>query len=299
MQRISNPSYMSEIHALISLIEDPDENIYNQVRTELKELGEKVLPQLEQYWELEKFGPLFQTRVEELINTIQYDSIYTRLKDWKASADQDLLQGALIINRYQYPGFDDAEVTDLIMRMRQDVWLELNDNLTAFETIKVMNHIIFNIHRFEGNRDQYNDPRNSYISDICAGRKGNPLALGIIYTHIARSLGLPIYGVNLPSHFIVCYLDHDHHSEQLGLNPLDADVLFYINPFQGGSILHEEEIDDFLKKQNITGQSNFYRPCTPVEMISRMLNNLIHAYIALEKDEKVRELKALLSALTE
>lgn len=299
MQQQIAPIYMSEVHALISLIEDPDEQIYLQVRDELKGLGESVLPQLEQYWELEKFGPLFQQRVEELITTIQYESIYTRLKNWKNSPDQNLLEGALIINRYQYPGFDENEVRDLVSRIRQDVWLELNDNLTAFEVVRVLNHMIFNVYGFEGNRDQYNDPRNSFISDICASRKGNPLALGILYAQIARSLELPIFGVNLPSHFIVCYLDHHSQYEEMGLTAMDADVLFYVNPFQGGSILHEAEIDDFLAKQNISPSPNFYRPCNHVEMISRMLNNLIHAYIAQEKDDKVRELKALLSALME
>ncbi len=293
------PIYMSEVHALISLIEDPDEQIYLQVRNELKDLGENVLPQLEQYWELEKYGPLFQKRVEELITTIQYESIYNRLRNWKNSEDQDLLEGALIINRYQYPGFDETEVRNLIATIRQDIWLELNDNLTAFEIVRVLNHMIFNVHGFEGNREHYNDPRNSFFSDFCASRKGNPLALGILYSYLAKTLELPIFGVNMPSHFVLCYLDHHKQYEEMGLTAMDADVLFYINPFQGGTILHEEEIDEFLRKQNIEPAPNFYRPCSNLEMISRMLNNLIHAYIAQERADKVRELKALLSALLE
>ena len=64
--------YSNEVNALISLIEDPDESIYKQVSSELKNYGESIIPQLEQYWELQDFGPLFQTRLEELISTIQY-----------------------------------------------------------------------------------------------------------------------------------------------------------------------------------------------------------------------------------
>lgn len=299
MQHLLAPSYMSEVHALISLIEDPDEQIYEQVRNTLKGYGEVIIPQLEQYWELERFGPLFQKRVEELITSIHYDSVYNRLKAWKNSNDQSLLEGALIINRYQYPGFDEEEVRSFVARIRQDIWLELNDHLTSFEVVRVMNHILFKMYGFHGNRDNYHDPRNSFFTDIIASRRGNPLSLGILYTHIAKSLDLPIFGVNLPSHFILCYLDYHPEFLEMGITPEDSDVMFYINPFQDGAVLQKTEIDEFLALQKIEANPTFYRPCSNVAMISRMLNNLIHGYIAQEKDDKVRELKALLSVLLE
>jgi hypothetical protein len=74
--------YSNEVNALISLIEDPDETIYTQVRNELRNYGEAIIPQLEHYWELQDFGPLFQTRLEELISSIQYEGVYNRLKIW-------------------------------------------------------------------------------------------------------------------------------------------------------------------------------------------------------------------------
>ena len=299
MQHPLAPTYMSEVHALISLIEDPDEQIYEQVRTTLKGYGEVIIPQLEQYWELERFGPLFQKRVEELITSIHYDSVYNRLKNWKNSPDQSLLEGALIINRYQYPGFDEEEVRHVVSKIRQEIWLELNDHLTSFEIVRVMNHMLFKVHGFHGNRDNYHDPRNSFFTDIIASRRGNPLSLGILYTHIAKSLDLPIFGVNLPSHFILCYLDYHPEFMEMGVTPEESDVMFYINPFQDGAILQKTEIDEFLALQKIDANASFYRPCSNVAMISRMLNNLIHGYIAQEKDDKVRELKALLSVLLE
>jgi hypothetical protein len=83
--------YTGEVNALISLIEDPDESIYLQVRSELKNYGEDIIPHLEHFWELNDFGTLFQTRLEELISSIQYDSVYNRLKKWIASEEKDLL----------------------------------------------------------------------------------------------------------------------------------------------------------------------------------------------------------------
>ncbi|MBX7051280.1 MAG: transglutaminase-like domain-containing protein [Flavobacteriales bacterium] len=291
--------YSNEVNALITLIEDPDEEIYNQVRNELKNYGESIIPQLEHYWELQDFGPLFQTRLEELISSIQYDGVYNRLKNWKNSEDKDLLEGALIINKYQYPSYDEDELKRIVSRIRQDIWLELNDNLTAFEQVRVLNHILFSHHGFKGNRENYHQPQNSFLTDILATKSGNPLSLGLLYCYLAKSLDLPIHGVNLPSHFILCYLDFQPEDAELGLTSDDADVMFYINPFNSGAILHREEIDEFLEKQNLPRDERFYRPCANMEMISRMLNNLIHAYIAAGNDDKVRELRTMQSLLLE
>ncbi|MFN5621412.1 MAG: transglutaminase family protein [Flavobacteriales bacterium] len=291
--------YSNEVNALISLIEDPDETIYNQVSSELKTYGEAIIPQLEQYWELSDFGPLFQTRLEELISTIQYEGVYNRLKAWKNSEDKDLLEGALIINKYQYPSYDEAELRRAVSKIRQDIWLELNDNLTAFEQVRVINHMLYNHHGFKGNRDNFHQPQNSFLADLISSKSGNPLSLGLLYTYLANSLDLPVHGVNLPSHFILCFMDFHPFDAELGLSREDADVLFYINPFNAGTILQKEEIDDFLQKQNLPQDERFYRPCSNMEMIARMLNNLIHAYIAASNDDKVRELRALQSLLLE
>lgn len=291
--------YNPEVNALIALIEDPDEIIYNQVKNELKNYGERIIPQLEQYWELNDFGPLFQSRLEELISTIHYEGIYSRLKAWKNSEDHDLLEGALIINRFQYPGYDEDELRRSISRLRQDIWLELNDNLTAFEAVHVMNHVLYKLHGFKGNREQYHSPSNSFFTDLLTSKRGNPLSLGILYAYLSESLDLPIYGVNLPSHFILCYMEESVELDEEGNIKQSSDVLFYINPFNEGAILHKEEIDDFLNKQQLPRDERFYKPCTSMEMISRMLNNLIHAYIAMNKEEKVRELRSLQSLLLE
>jgi len=294
-----SPMYSNEVNALISLIEDPDESIYKQVSSELKNYGESIIPQLEQYWELQDFGPLFQTRLEELISTIQYEGVYNRLKAWKNSEDKDLLEGALIINKYQYPSYDETELRRAISKIRQSIWLELNDNLTAFEQIRVFNHMFYTHHGFKGNRENYHQPQNSFLADLISTKTGNPLSLGLLYTYLAGSLDLPVQGVNLPSHFILCYLDYYPFDEELGIIKDEAEVLFYINPFNAGAILQKEEIDEFLVKQNLPQDERFYRPCANMEMIARMLNNLIHAYIAASNDEKVRELRAMQSLLLE
>jgi regulator of sirC expression with transglutaminase-like and TPR domain len=288
----------SEIAALISLIEDPDESIFHQVRSVIVSKGADIIPQLEHCWEQNHYGLLFQERVEQLIHSIHFNNISVQLKAWSSDENAELIEGALLINRYQYPSFDDSEVRRSISALRQDVWLELNDNLTAIEQVNVINHILYTVHGFQGNKANYIAPQNSYLADVLTAKKGNPLSLAVIYQVIANSLDIPIYGVNLPNHFILAYLDEN----KLGMSPEqcpDDGILFYINPFSNGTIIHKSEIDAFLMHLELPQSVRYYQPCQPADIIKRMLNNLVFAYQQQGKTEKAEELKKLIEVLSE
>ncbi len=62
---------------------------------------------------------------------------------------------------------------------------------------------------FSGNTTNHQDPQNSYIGQVLDTKKGNQISLASIYSIIAQKLDIPIYGVNLPQHFILAYLDED------------------------------------------------------------------------------------------
>jgi regulator of sirC expression with transglutaminase-like and TPR domain len=94
-----------------------------------------------------------------------------------------------------------------VQQIKHDVWLEINDELTAMEKVKIINHILFDVHQFSGNIANYHAPQNSFINSVLETKKGNPVSLGILYMIIAQELQIPIYGVNLPEHFIVAYVD--------------------------------------------------------------------------------------------
>ena len=136
------------IHALVRLIDDPDESVFQQVRDELMKFGSQVLPLLEQSWEQDYYGLLFQDRVENLIHDIQYENVKSQLSAWLCSPDKDLLEGAIIIAKYQFPGLAEAQLHERIHAIRRDIWLELNDHQTAFEQVKIFNRIFFVLSSF-------------------------------------------------------------------------------------------------------------------------------------------------------
>ena len=84
----------NEIHALIKLIDDPDEDIYSQIRDRIVSLGSPVVPVLERAWETDDLGDLFRNRIEDILHTIHLDVTYQRLKVWFEEGGEDLLEGA-------------------------------------------------------------------------------------------------------------------------------------------------------------------------------------------------------------
>ena len=286
----------NEIHALINLLDDPDDSVYTQVKDRLFSLGEDVIPSLENFWEYNSFGVVFQNRIEELIHEIQFDALKIRLSEWKADGGKDLIEGACLIARYQYPDLDEKKIFQKIDQIERDIWLEINNNLTAFEKVKIFNHILFEVHEFTGNKKNYHAPQNSYINNVLDTKRGNPLTLSVIYIALAKRLDVPIFGVNLPSHFVVCYLDENN------LGPLifgsekeahNSRVLFFINPFSKGTFFNHQEVEHFLKELNIEPREEFFNPCDNLAIIERMVTNLIYSYNKLGYTDKVEELEEL------
>jgi regulator of sirC expression with transglutaminase-like and TPR domain len=287
---------VKSLQALIALIEDPDEQIFAHVRDRLLEYGPDAIQYLETSWEEQDFGLLFQSRIEALIHEIQFEECKRQLTGWYASTSKDLLKGAIIIAKYQYPGLDEKAIFDFVERMRRDCWLELNPNMTAFESVSVINKIFFGQYGFKGNASNYNSPLNSYINTVIETKKGNPLSLSILYSVVAQQLELPIYGVNLPNHFILAYMDDNGISQFLS-NSNEYGVLFYINTFSKGSLFQKDDIDQFLNSIQQTPEPGHFQPCSNSDILRRMLTNLISSFQQVGHAEKVNELIELRTLL--
>jgi regulator of sirC expression with transglutaminase-like and TPR domain len=283
-----------ELNALISLLDDPDESVFNEIQTKLLSLGHNVIPLLENAWE-NSFDSMLQGRIENIIHKIQFDNIEGQLLHWVQNEQQSLLKGILLVARYQYPDLDEKKILKQIEQIKQDVWLELNNNLTALEKVRVINHILFDVHGFGGNTTNYHAPQNSYLNNVLESKKGNPLSLSILYLIISQDLSIPIYGVNLPEHFVLAYIDEE--SQFPVYNETPNKVLFYINPFSKGAVFSSKEIDAFLKQLKLPLEQTYYEPCQNVDIIKRVFRNLILAYEKLGYPSKVKEIENLLAVL--
>lgn len=275
-----------EVRAMISLLDDSDQEVFHHIEDRLVQMGREVIPMLEDAWS-SAFDAVLQSRIEHIVHKIQFETLLEDIKLWLHSSEHDLLEGAILVARYQYPDLDEDKIRNQVSQIRKEIWLELNENLTSLESINVMNHILFNRLNFSGNTANYHAPANSYINCVLESHKGNPLALCIIYQVIAQQLGLPVYGVNLPEHFILGFMDQPDETAK-------NNVLFYINAFSKGSIFGRQDIDQFIKRLNLDPQENYYQPCSHRDMIQRMIRNLTFSYQKLGDTEKVDELNQML-----
>jgi regulator of sirC expression with transglutaminase-like and TPR domain len=283
---------LKEVIALITLLDDPDEVIYSQVKDRFVTLGPPAIPHLETAWE-NSFDAIMQKRIEIIIHTIQFETLQRALKQWAKEDSEDLLKGVLIIARYQYPDLDENKVRKQLQQIKQDVWLELHEDLTALEKVKIINHILFEVHQFGGNITNYHAPQNSFINNVLESKKGNPLMLSVIYMLICKELNIPIYGINLPQHFVLAYINDHANLIDVNNKTLSNNILFYINPFSKGLMFNQKDIDQFLKQLNLEPEAKYYLPCSNTEIVKRSLNNLIFSYEKLGYLEKIAELKKL------
>jgi len=278
-----------KVSALINLLDDPDQHVFSQVSEELQGIGASIVPSLEEAWE-NSFNAVLQERIEQVIHQIQFQSVVRDLKEWKLNPSPNLLDAAVIIAHYQYSDLDKTFINNFIDQLTQDIWIELNASYTALEKVGIMNKVFFEIYGFSGNKKNYYSPRNSYINNVLEARIGNPISLSLVYLEVAQRLKLPIYGVNLAEHFVLAYT-------ALPLEFLDTvnkeSVLFYINPFNKGTIFQYKDIEQFLMQLKLDVQEKFYLPCDQLTVVNRLLNNLIFCYNKAGYKDKVEEIKIL------
>ena len=285
------------IQALINLLDDPDEEIIIHVQGKIRSFGKEAIPYLENAWEESEITAIHQQRIEQLTHEIQFNQVKLELELWKKSNELDLIDAWIIISKWQYPGIKETILRTKIDEIRQDVWMEINDQQTAFEKVKIINKIFYQLHHFKGDTKNYHSPLNSYLNTVIETKHGNPLSLSILYSTIAQSLNIPIFGVNLPNHFILAYMDENQVNQLLG-NTTNYGVFFYINAFSDGSIIYENDIRNFLSDLKLPEEKGYFEPCAHSIIIQRLLINLISSYQSLGKADKINELLELKEILT-
>lgn len=287
----------NEIQALIQLLDDPDSQVFQSVNQNLLSKGSEIIPLLEKAWELSG-DEFLQYRIENLIQEIHLESVIQKLVLWKTTGATHLIEGACLIAQVQYPELKLEQIESELDKIVKSVWLELNQNLTALEKIRILNHIFYEVLSFSGNQTKYYAPHNNFINSVLESKKGNPICLGIIYSIVAQKLDLPVYGVNLPKNFILAYMDKDPSGPDPNLKS-ESGVLFYINPFRKGTVLNRTEIEQFVTNLNITPEPAFFKPCSNIQTIQRLISNLVSAYEKLGQVEKAEMYKQVLKIVSE
>ncbi|SHN18166.1 Regulator of sirC expression, contains transglutaminase-like and TPR domains [Cyclobacterium lianum] len=271
-----------ELNALISLLDDTDQEIREHVRGKIISLGNEVIPYLEDKWE-SSFNPEVQKEIEELVHELQINLLRKRLLNWKHSEEQELLEGLWIINTYLYPELEFEQLNAVMQQIYFNVWTNFKNEYSVYDKIKLINNVLFNDLKFSANTKNFHSPGNSMIRTVLETKKGNPISLCSVYLLVARKLGLPVYGVNLPNLFVLTYQS--------------GKFKFYINAFNKGLIFTRQDINNYLEHLKLEPKSTYFDPCENIDIIRRTLRNLIFAFDKIGEVDKAEEVKGLLGII--
>jgi regulator of sirC expression with transglutaminase-like and TPR domain len=272
----------NKIKALISLLDDEDAEVTVHVKKEIMSIGESIIPFLEDEWG-KNFNPLVQKRIEDIIHQLHFSSLKEKLQHWKDTGAVDLIEGMWIVACYQYPDLELQKVKEVFDQLYFEVWPDMKENLSPVDQVKLLNAAIFGKLKFGANTKNFHSPSNSMINAVLESKKGNPISLCVVYMQIAQRLNLPIYGVNLPNLFILTYKKEG--------------VQFYINAFNKGLVFTREDIDNYITQLNIAKNDIFYEPCGNIDIVTRVLRNLVVSFEKLGDTERVEEIQRLLDVL--
>lgn len=194
-------------------------------------------------------------------------------RDFRQAADCpeeniDLGRAALTIALPDYPDLDVVNYLARIDELALDVGKRIDSAADIYRSMAALNYVLFKQYGFHGNRNDYFDPKNSFLNEVIERKTGIPITLSVLYMEVARRVGLMLDGVGFPGHFLVkCVGDGEE---------------IVIDPFNGGEIKSREDMEGMLF--NLYGgkvklHSEFLAAATKKHILKRMLVNLKAMYI--------------------
>ncbi len=283
----------NDLYAQIQLLEDPDNRIYQVIREKLVEQGEAVIPALEKAWGISRY-PIVNQRIESIIHDINFYALLNEAKEWANKGSKDLLQVQLLISRFFFQNLDVPVLISDYEKLKNEVWLEINDNLTALEKIGMLNYVFFKNNQFHLTSQSKNTINSFLFSETMSSKTGNDIGLGLLYLNLAMDLGMPVYGVDLPGNFILAYLDVNEFPHQ---NFDENNVLFYINPANKGVVFGLQNVETYLKQIGVEKNPDLVKPISINVILKRLFYVLEEELKKADETEKINELRQLSEAL--
>ncbi|MCC5942174.1 MAG: transglutaminase family protein [Balneolaceae bacterium] len=272
----------NEIESLIYLLDDPDPEVQHGVRNRFKELGENAVPLLDQF-RSESIRETEKDSINEIISSITYGSIldeFAELAEQGVNDRRQLEDALLLLSKFGNPTLRVEEYRKKLNKLSSQIGSEIAYTPSMTEKMQIMLQFVFRELRFRGDAKDYHNTDNAYLDRVIDRRKGLPIMLSAIVIFLARRLGLPFYGVNMPIHFMLMYKMHDR------------EIL--IDPFDSGSIVTYNQCCYFLKKNGIEPRPEHLKKADEAEILKRCIRNLMHAYAKAKNTGRVEDLQQLL-----
>ncbi|MES2773248.1 MAG: transglutaminase-like domain-containing protein [Bacteroidota bacterium] len=280
-----------EISALFTLLDDPDEEVFSTVENRLISFGTGIIPNLEHLWE-QSISEDVQERIELIIHKLHYKDLTNEFINWK-NGDAELLFGALLVAKYQFPEMVAATPLQEIEKMRRNVWIELNSYLTPLEQVKVLESILYNYYKLKGGEIAYLRPNEFMIHKLLESKKGNAITTGILYMVLCEMLDIPVKVINIPQQFILAYFRPQVTSWGSEGHQFDEQIKFYIDPSSGAAYSHQD-IETYFSRIHVKPVASYFKPMDNKQIICLLLQEFARCFDDLQHEYKRDELQELI-----
>ncbi len=283
-----------EIKALLHLIDDPDDEVFDTVAEKLVNYGREIIPNLEQLWEVTADQSV-QERIEHLIHRVHFQDLHAELYEWSCSRQPELLRGAILVAKYQFPDLNVPAILAQFDQIRRNIWLELNNYLTPLEQVNVFNSILYNYYKLQGHELTERDPKYFFINQVLESKQGNAYSLGVLYLSLCELLDIPIFAVDVPRQFVFAYIDTLHNFYSSSTEGIQQ-IQFFVDPMNG-MVYTQKDVDTYLQKINAKNRQEYFAPQLSKRIIFKMLEELSLCYKYKREEQKAEEIQQLMNIL--
>lgn len=175
---------------------------------------------------------------------------------------------ALYIALEEYPQMEIDAYINAIATMAAEIEERLPAERYPLKVLRTINEYLFGELGFVGNRQDYYDPRNSFLNEVIDRRTGIPISLSVVYLAIAQRLDLPMVGVNMPGHFLI--------------RPVVNEMEVFVDPFHQGEILFLQDCQTLLADifdRPVELRPEYLATVSARQLLGRLLTNLKVIYI--------------------
>jgi regulator of sirC expression with transglutaminase-like and TPR domain len=256
-----------EISALLNLIDDPDEEVFGAVSNKIVGFGRTIIPNLENLWELTPDQQI-QERIELIIHRLHYTDLMEDFRQWNHAGHHDLLVGALLVAKFQFPELSTSPVLLEVEKIRRNIWLELNNYLTPLEQVRIITGILYSYHSLKGTEIAYSDINDFLLNKVLESKRGNQLSNGILYLILSDLLDIPVKAIGVPRQFVLAYFKPGFNNE-VTTAQLDK-IEFFIDPTSGMVFTHKD-IENYFNRISVPIVDSYFKPLSNKKVIQHLL----------------------------
>lgn len=282
-----------EISALFSLIDDPDEEVFGLVSERIIDYGRNIIPSLEHLWETVPEEHI-QQRIELIIHKLHYRDLSEDFRQWNVAGHHDLMLGAMMVSRFQYPDISTTPVLQEIEKIRRNIWLELNNYLTPLEQTNIVTSILYSYYGLKGNEINYQELNEFYIHKVLEAKRGNQVSNGILYLVMTELLDIPVRAINIPKQFVLAYFKPGYSNENL--KDHQEKIEFFIDPING-QVFTQKDVMNYFNRIQVEAIPGFFKPQSNKEVIKHLLEETGKCFTADKDVYKQKELSELANLL--